>query len=417
MESIQICSIEKRGNRVDVYFDVSDGLKHYFSPEHHFFLEYTFNISDVPKSVLITPLLLNLLPFSWLTDSMIWVDEIDSVFYENIPRLKDAFRELYPDYNFRGSLIAARQVHNNVASEREALQLFTGGIDATATLIRIRNLNPMLLNTNGWYKEDSRETNEVFDADFSAIVHIAEHNEVEAHFVKSNFATFIKANQVDRRFGKEVNNSWWFGFQHSLAFLGCALVAAYHFRVKTIFIASSYTFGQNVVCASDPRTDTCVKCAGITTVHDGYELSRQDKVKLIVQLQTERHQTYSLRVCSFNTHNCCKCEKCLRTMLALASEGAKDLSQYGFNMEKSLLETVHEFIETSAMELDASHAVFWKDIILRMRENYEILHYKDVYEYLKEIDFAVARKKAIWTHYKRDYKDIIRRKIFGNDIR
>lgn len=417
MESIQICSIEKKGNRVDVYFDVSDGLKHYFLPEHHFFLEYTFDITDVPKSVLIIPTLLNLLPLSWLTDCVIWIDEIDYEFYENIYRLKEAFRELYPDYKFRGSLIAARQVRNSVEPKREALQLFTGGIDATATLIRIKNLNPILLNTNGWYIESASEINEVYDADFSAITQIAEKNGLEAHFVKSNFATFIRASQVNKQFGKEVKNSWWFGFQHSLAFLGCAMVAAYHYQVKRVFIASSYTFGQYVVCVSDPRIDTSIRCAGISTVHDGYELSRQEKVRLIVQAQTEEHCTHSLRVCSFNTHNCCKCEKCLRTMLALASEGAKDLCQYGFNMESSLLEIVHAFIETSAMELDAAHAVFWKDIIIRMGENYEILQYKDVYDYLKEIDFTSARKKAIWRHYKKDYKEIICRKVFKKSTR
>ena len=101
-------------------------------------------------------------------------------------------------------------------------------------------------------------------------------------------------------------------------------------------------------------------------------------------------------------------------MLALASEGAKDLCQYGFKIESSLLESVQEFIETSAMELDAAHAVFWKDIIIRMGENYEVLQYKDVYNYLKDIDFLSARKKAIWRHYKKNYKDIIRRKVFRN---
>ena len=49
MESIQICSIEKKGNMVDVFFDVSDGMKRYFLPDHHFFLEYTFDITDVPN--------------------------------------------------------------------------------------------------------------------------------------------------------------------------------------------------------------------------------------------------------------------------------------------------------------------------------------------------------------------------------
>lgn len=43
-------------------------IEKYFLPEHHFFTEYTFNVSDVPKSVLVTSILLNLLPFSWITN-------------------------------------------------------------------------------------------------------------------------------------------------------------------------------------------------------------------------------------------------------------------------------------------------------------------------------------------------------------
>ena len=76
MESIQITNVSVNSNRVDIDFRVSPGIEKYFLPEHHFFTEYTFDVSNVPESVLITPILLNLLPFSWITDSVIWVNEI-----------------------------------------------------------------------------------------------------------------------------------------------------------------------------------------------------------------------------------------------------------------------------------------------------------------------------------------------------
>lgn len=410
MNTIHIKEIAAVKNRLDISFDVSKDIEKFFLPEHHFFAEYTFNIDDVPESVLVIPVLTNLLQLSWLTDSVIWLNEIDEDFYNQIYFLKSAFSELHPDVKLGGTLIAAKYVKNNFDPENEALQLFTGGIDATATLLRHYEEKPILFNTNGWYKSTD-EKNVVYDADYNAITEIAENNELNAVFVKSNFATFIRAAAVDAVFNNKTGSSWWFGFQHSPAFLGCAMVAAYHFRVKKVYIASSYTFGQYVVCVSDPRIDKYISCSGIKTIHDGYELSRQDKVKLIVQHYKKYQNNLSLRVCSFNTHNCCSCEKCFRSMLALAAEGADDLGKFGFELDNTLLNKLKVFISKDAMELDKNHIVFWYDIISIMGKNYDSLYYKEVYDYLKNLDLNKARKNAILNHYKKDFIVIVKRKL------
>lgn len=163
---------------------------------------------------------------------------------------------------------------------------------------------------------------------------------------------------------------------------------------------------------SDPRIDSCIQCAGIKTIHDGYELSRQDKVRLIVEHKISTNKNVFLRVCSFNTKNCCECEKCLRSMLALVAEGAQNLENYGFDLDDTLLNKLISFLDNNAMELNSNHIVFWNDIIHKMAENYEKIHYKEVYEYLKNIDLEKAKKRAIFNHYRRDYKEIIKRKIF-----
>lgn len=409
MNFITIKEIKREANLVEISLDVCPELRHFFN-DTVFFTQYSFDITEVPDSILVVPVLTNLLPFSWFTDSVVWVNEIDKDFYNCIQPLKTAFRELHPFSLIRGTLIAAKRIKNATNRERNALQLFTGGIDATSTLLRIIDQKPILFNTNGWYKHSIDEPNAVYDADYDAITDIAATHGLHSLFVKSNFGTFIKAEV----FNKECHANWWFGCQHSLAFIGCAMVAAYRYGVETVYIASSYTFGQYVTCVSDPRIDNCIQCAGINTIHDGYELSRQDKVEMIVKYQKEHNIDINLRVCSFNTHNCCKCEKCFRSMLALIAEGADDVTKYGFDLDDNLLTKLKHFVDTMAMELDRDHVVFWNDIITYMRSNYDNIKNKDVVDYLESVDLESARKRAIWTHYRRDFFSILKRKLHLN---
>lgn len=412
MNHIIIRHITVDKTRLDIFFEVSSGLKNYFCKECHFFCDYTADISSVPKSILVVPLLSNLLPFSWITNTLIWVDEIDEVFYDNIMTIKNAYREMHSNMTLGGSLIAAKKVRNTFTSNKtECLQLFTGGIDATATLVRIRNRVPLLFNTNGWYIKDSSENNPVYDSDYQAITQIANTEGLNAAFVKSNFATFINAEALNKKYLTKYHTSWWFGFQHSMAFIGCSFVLAYAKQISHIFIASSYTFGQNIICVSDPRIDSNLKCSQIAVTHDGYELSRQDKVNLIIQYQKQVNHPVSLRVCSFNTHNCCECEKCFRSMLALISEGVDDLSQYGFFLKVPLIEALKKFILTKAMELDNDHIVFWNDIIEKMRTNYDIIHHKDVYNYLSSLDLKKEKKNALMRYYRQNFFSILKRKL------
>lgn len=410
MEEIIIKNVSALNNQLDIDFCVSSNLRKYFDDSYHFFCEYSCNIDDVPKSVLVIPAVLNFLPLSWLTDTVVWVDEIDAVFYERISRIKAAFSELYPNVKMKGSFIAARIIENSYSYQNKALQLFTGGVDATTTYYRIKEKNPILFNVNGWYLDDITQ-NEVYDADRKAITDFANSRENATCFARSNFARFIKADIVDKHFRKETNNTWWFGFQHSLAFLGCAVVAGYHYKVENLYIASSYTFGQNVICVSDPRIDNLISCAAMNTIHDGYELSRQEKVKYLVACQKESCEQIPLRVCSFHASNCCECEKCLRTMLAIAAEGGS-LEAFGFDLPDGLLSTVRKFLDSKITELDANHIVFWNDIISRMEDNSDIVIEQDVLMLLKDYPFEEKKKKWLRQYYKKNFWSILKRKIF-----
>lgn len=408
MDYIIIREITNNGNRLDIYFDITPGLEKYFSKKHHFFAEFSCDISDVPKSILVLPILGNLLQLSWIVNCAVWVDEIDSVFYHQIPFIKNAFREMYPKYKFGGTLIPARIIDNFYESECKAVLLFTGGVDATTTFFRIQKEMPILLNTNGWYIEDLCNDS-VFDADKCYIDEFASKFNVIAHYVRSNFATFIRSSVIDREFGKTLKNSWWHGFQHSIAFLTCAAVVGYHYKTEKLFIGSSLTFGQTITNVSDPRIDNEIKCCSMHTVHDAYELSRTDKIKFLIQKQSEYNILIPLRVCSFRATNCCACEKCFRTMLAIVAEGGS-ISKFGFHLNDSILNSLKFFLDNNVNEVYPSKMPHWSAIISRMRENCDVLQCPEVLEFLEQYNFKREKNLFLYRYYSHNFFNIIVRK-------
>lgn len=411
MESIWIKEIITDKNCVTYHLEVSKGLICYFSSNCEMFAEFGFDVSDIPKSILAIPILSNIMQFAWLFDCVVWIESVDKQFYECLPRIKRSFQEMYRNYNFGGSLIAAKVIENEYRVENENALLFTGGVDATATFLRIRDTNPILIDTFGWCNDKDDESS-VFKADISAIDRFAEENCIRAEYIKSNFATFIKPERVNKILNKRIHNSWWFGFQHSLAFLGVASIVAFYYHVRTIYIGSSYTFGQAVNCVSDPRIDREFKVASCNVVHDAYELSRQEKIRTIVKAKKDFNLSINLRVCSFNEKNCNHCEKCFRTMIGIIAEGG-NVNDFGFHVEGKFCEALAIFLRDNAKELDKDHIVFWQDIIVRMVQNYNEINDKETADYLAAFNFKKEKRKCLWRYYRRNFFSIVKRKLNG----
>lgn len=411
METIWIKSIDVDRNCVTYHFDVSTGLVRYFDAKREMFAEFGFDVSNVPKSVLAVPILSNIMQFAWLFDCLVWIEEVDKRFYECLPRIKRSFQEMYRNYSFGGSLIAAKVIENEYPIEAESALLFTGGVDATTTFLRIKDTKPILIDTFGWCT-DKADKSRVFEADISAINKFAEENHVQTEYIKSNFATFIKPEIVNKFLNKRLHNSWWFGFQHSLAFLGVASIVAFHYHVRTIFIGSSYTFGQAVNCVSDPRIDREFAASSCNVIHDAYELSRQEKIRTIVDAKRRSDLQINLRVCSFKEKNCNHCEKCFRTMIGIIAEGG-NVNDFGFHIEGSFCEALKSFLRNNVKELDGDHIVFWQDIIARMSENYDELPDKDTVDFLMTYDFQREKKLCLWRYYRENFFSIVKRKLKG----
>ena len=419
MKNLDIILTQKvcEGHLVNYHFSVSPELEKYFTAKT-LFVEYDRNVEDVPDSILAIPFVSCLLAFSWVVDCNLWVREIDKTFYNSVSRIREAYREIYDHFPLKGRFAPAILRHNDIShikhSPSNAILLFSGGADCQATFIRNMSKCPVLCNIQGWYR-DLDQVDIAADADKRDISRFAEEYQVETCFVRSNFACLF-SDQFDKTFAKSIGDTMWHGFLHSMAFIGIVIPIAYLSAINEILIASSLTIGLNFYCASNLTTDSEFGFAGTGfTTHDGFELNRQDKMGIIVKHQRETDKPYFMRVCSFNDHNCCECEKCFRTILGIVAEGG-DIKDFGFNIEGSLKEHWEDVLYRRAglMSFKSEKFIHWPHIQKRMRENYDIIKDKDFVDWFLNFDFDKAKREGLRRYYRQNFFSILKRKIGGD---
>lgn len=332
MNKLTVKSVIIEGRRIEVSYSVSKGLQQFFDTNDNvFWVEYSEDVYSTPTAIALVPFVCNVLPIIWLTDSLLELPEIDKAFYDSIPDIRRGYEGMYPRFAFRGKIKAEKIVDCNYPSEGGSAAFFSGGVDAFTTLIRHHDEKPLLLTIRGT------------DLRLSAVEgwrNVSEHVTATARqfglespiFVASNFRTFILDRWLSVMVVGKARDGWWHGFQHGIGILSMAAPIAWLRHLDKIYIASSNTAKDKVSCASDPTIDNCLRFGGSVIVHDGYELSRQLKIQTIVKYCKETSQTIEPRVCfvSPNGGNCCKCEKCIRTIYAILAENESP-NRYGFH--------------------------------------------------------------------------------------
>jgi hypothetical protein len=91
---------------------------------------------------------------------------------------------------------------------------------------------------------------------------------------------------------------------------------------QRIYISTSQWHGHQPANGSHILLDPLWSLESLELVHDGLEATRLEKVRMVAQSSLALQ---NLRVCYLNVggaYNCGRCEKCLRTMVALQIVGA-----------------------------------------------------------------------------------------------
>ena len=281
MNTIDIDSPIITKNRIEYNYRINGNWKKLFK-EEKFFVEYNYNIDNVPESIAIIPLICNILPISWLCDAKINIKDCDKNFFESIPEFKEGYVQMYPNLEFKGSIEASKLTKNKMKNPKGALAFFSGGVDAFNTLLNHIEEKPTMFTVWG---ADIKIKDEIGWKNVEN--HIKEvGNEFKLSYIiaKSNLRECFYENKLCELV-KDSKDTWWHGFQHGIGLICLAAPITHIKEIKTIYFASSYTEKEKgkFTLASDITIDPYLRISDTNVVHDGYEFNRQDKVHNIVE--------------------------------------------------------------------------------------------------------------------------------------
>ena len=409
MKSIVLDNISVKSNLVEYHFSCSKELDRYFATKT-MFIEYEESIENVPMSILTIPFVNCMLGLVWMSDSVLFVDEIDQTYYDSVSTLKRAYEELHGYPHLKGLLVPSILINNEIAKSNNSILLFGGGIDCQSSYLRNSDRVKYVLNIYGWL-QSLEENNKVDLADKLVAEKFSNSMGIESLHARTNFASQFNLSEIDKRLTSHLDSSYWFAFLHSMAFISIAVPLAWNKGLNEIMIASSYTKGRaNRHCGSFITTDSEFKFAmNGKVLHDGFELNRNDKVALIVDYQKKINKPYILQVCSFNSCNCCECEKCFRTIVDIISLGG-DPSLFGFD-SYSKDHWKHIVDRDVALWGVNKESYYYYYSAKKMQENYNNILYKDFVDWFLACDFKQMKKVALRKYYRKNFFSILKRKL------
>ncbi len=344
------------GKRIDYDYSVEAHIQKYFDKKHPFYCKYGEDVSAVPDSITAIPFLSNMLPIAWFAGFNIEVAELDEDFYKSMELVKIEFQKQFPTYQLEGKLIAKKLIKNTIEGNKSAM-LFSGGVDAYATYIRVYDKTPDLVTIHGADIEIEDQSQWKDFTNFVESERLLEHNDKK--YIETNVRKFY-TYQVELLL-KDIG--WWGKVQHGLSLVGSLAPLSYLYSYTLMYIASSYTEQINIAWGSTPEIDEKISWASVKVFHDGYELQRQDKVDLITKFASNNDTNFKLRVCyseNRDEFNCSKCEKCYRTIVGIILNG-KDPNNYGFEVDTNVYKNMFETLNIGGASKGLQY--FWWELM------------------------------------------------------
>jgi len=367
----------------------SKGIKKYFKSD--FFAKYDRDIHSVDESILQIPALSNIITIAWATGADVYLKALDKKYLESLNRVKIAMKEMFPQLPFSSSIFVEEVVSNNF-SNSGTLILFGGGVDSTASYLRHKGENPILVKI--WGTDVALENKIVWDELKKKILEFANKESARVSFIKSNICSFINGDLLSLRYGMYLTSfEWHSGFHHGIGLSGlCAPLTAVD-DTRTVYIPSTHSRDFKHPWGSHPSIDNNISWADVRVVHDSYELSRQEKIRHIIKKHIEKKGNYPfLRVCfqrKTERLNCSRCEKCARTIVGLILEGI-DPNKCGFNVNGNTLNCIKKKLIKQHFHLDKDSVYMWKDIQGHIPDivEHDLYNSRSFFEWLKNFSIS-----------------------------
>jgi len=263
---------------------------------------------------------------------------------------------------------------------------FSGGIDALATL-RANRLNYSLEHP-GSLKDgllvcglEIREP-KIFEYVMDSISTLAEEADV----------TLIPISTNIRSLGPEDDTEFWgkFWLHEFMGATFSAIAHAFSKRLTEVTINSCHDIPILIPYSSHPLINPNYSSRDFRIRHEGITLSRFEKTKLVAEWDLALQH---LRVCNKTElyqpgmFNCGKCEKCVRTMLALEASGVLERTS-AFPVRE-----IHEELVMTAVQLAPNTFPLYGELIAPLQEKGRLDLVRAIEQKMAEYYLSERRKK------------------------
>lgn len=415
MKEIRISDVRAEEKTIRATIEYSRELFRFFDDET-FFVEYDVDITTVPEAVLTIPVLAQVCPVAWATGTDVHVEIADEQYLQSLERVGTVLGEMYPEFIEGGRVIVdeARPMSdwkldgrtnaetNTGDDSPDAAMLFTGGVDSVSTYIRHREKNPTLINVQGWtvgIDEDERWRRTKRD-----IEEYGDRFGVPTQFIRSNMLSVLDWRMLIAHFNQYYIGGWYSAVACGLGLSGLCAPLTVAEGYNRLYMAATvwetvdppevvdHWDGRGVPWGSHPRIVDNIRWGDTESIHDGYELSRQEKVELLADFLSESGQSDLLiRSCNHDEsgENCNQCEKCFRTAFGLALEGINP-NDHGFRLTPEYFDRAKDGLR-SGRWVDNENGIFWREFQDHEgHEEYPIKGTKDFYEWFQSFDIDAA---------------------------
>lgn len=361
MSEIVVDAIETDGPRLTCAVTPSRDLRRYFTGRD-FSVEYGRDVEDVPASIAAIPALAQVCPVAWANGADVHVPVLDRRFHRALGAVRDALASMYPEFVTGGAVYAGRLTVPDVspdAFDASAL-LFSGGVDSTATYVRHREEEPALVSVQGWVVDSEDEAG--WERTRRHLAAFAGTRGLDHHAIRSNMLRVLDTPMLQASYQRYLEGAWYSSVGHGLGLLGLCAPLAHAAGIGRLYIAATHWTGAEIRWGSCPAIDDRVRWTGTTAEHDGYELTRQERVELIADYVRSGHGDLELRTCNVEpAGNCGRCEKCARTIVGLLLAGL-DPADHGYPVDDDLFAHVRERFESGDWVLSRDELLMWRDL-------------------------------------------------------
>lgn len=389
MATISITDVRTDDNTLECDIEIPSNLRRFFDDDR-FVVEYDEDISSVPEHVLTVPVLGHVCPVAWAVGADVSVDVVDREYLDSLSEVGDALGEMYPEFISSPTAVLPSEVVDESPDRTfdDTAQLFTGGVDSLATYIRHHEEKPTLISVHGWVVEADdadhwRETMEYFER-------FADERGLDHRTIRSNMLSVLNVTMLDAHFRQYYDGSWYSDVGHGLGLLSLCAPLAYQNGIGDLRIAATHVEEYDVRWGSHPTIDDNVSWTGTTPVHDGYGLTRQEKVELIAEYARTVEDEFTIRTCIHDESggNCNSCEKCYRTMVALSLAGL-DPNEFGYDYSRETLADVRSGFENADWTLTTGTSYAWREIQKRVPDDVsdDPPAVRSFYRWLRAADF------------------------------